>query len=264
MQYKYTIDLDGVLANFHKAIMKLHNKQDDPFDIPENRGKPDAPIYWGMTKNQFYRDAGYDFWYNLEPTEEFEEIIKLVMSKTDPENIAIATSPCSTKGCADGKIDWMKKHLPRSISLNNWLIGKPKHFCASSHSILVDDFDTNVNKFRQHGGHAILVPRPWNSSHNVYCGIPLESRPEFVIGTIAAKVSELETQKITAFDQLSWQSILFLLERTDFNEPWLGLGFPSTIREELIAAAHRKIAKNERAIGGQDPIMRGLLERLIK
>ena len=48
---------------------------------------------------------------------------------------------------------------------NKFLIGFQKHFCAHSGSLLIDDYDKNINDFRQAGGNAILVPRQWNSMY---------------------------------------------------------------------------------------------------
>ena len=36
---------------------------------------------------------------------------------------------------------------------------------CQSKTLLIDDSDKNVDSFRKCGGHAVLVPRPWNSLH---------------------------------------------------------------------------------------------------
>ena len=42
------------------------------------------------------------------------------------------------------------------------------------------------------------------------------------------------------FEQLSWTSILFFLERTNFKEPWNSFGFPTQVKEKLLDAAEVK------------------------
>lgn len=45
---------------------------------------------------------------------------------------------------------------------------------------------------------------------------------------------------VNVFDDLSWHGLLFLIQRTDFTEPWCGLGFASEVKDSLIQAAKRK------------------------
>ena len=45
-----------------------------------------------------------------------------------------------------------------------FFLGAKKHLMAGN-GILIDDSPANVNKFRQYGGHAILVPSNWNTSN---------------------------------------------------------------------------------------------------
>lgn len=44
----------------------------------------------------------------------------------------------------------------------------------------------------------------------------------------------------TPFDELSLHTLTFLLERTDFSEPWLGFGFPTSVKEELEKALSKR------------------------
>jgi hypothetical protein len=47
------------------------------------------------------------------------------------------------------------------------LIGPRKHFACRPTTLLVDDGDHNVREWRAAGGPAILVPRPWNTNHDL-------------------------------------------------------------------------------------------------
>ena len=74
----------------------------------------------------------------------------------------LLTSPGNAESVV-GKIQWIEKHLPEYK--RRYLIGPEKHFCSHRNSILIDDSDENVMKFREEGGDAILVPRMWNCNY---------------------------------------------------------------------------------------------------
>ncbi len=54
---------------------------------------------------------------------------------------------------------WLGKYTRRT------LLGDCKHACAHKGALLIDDSDEQVERFRQAGGWAILLPRAWNSRH---------------------------------------------------------------------------------------------------
>lgn len=158
---KCLLDCDGVLADFHNGALKLHNIQ-DPYLDEKNLGKYGIEHMNGVNISlaQFYEGMNEEFWASLQPTSEFNDIIRIVEMKFGRENICLLTAPVETHGCLEGKRIWIQKHLPEY--LNRFLIGKPKDFCASPHSVLIDDSETNTKDFRKAGGKTILVPRPWN------------------------------------------------------------------------------------------------------
>ena len=49
----------------------------------------------------------------------------------------------------------------------DFLIGPPKWICARPDQLLIDDNDTNIDNFRDRGGHGILFPQPWNRNHGL-------------------------------------------------------------------------------------------------
>jgi 5'(3')-deoxyribonucleotidase len=78
--------------------------------------------------------------------------------------ICILTGPTKDPECLAGKYEWITTVLPPYLH-RQYLIGPRKQFCAHPEALLIDDSDDNVKAFRGAGGHAILVPRPWNSLH---------------------------------------------------------------------------------------------------
>ena len=158
------LDLDGVLTNFNKAAFELHNIKEDPFLSLRKPLKSFSEILplIGLTAEDFYRGMGEEYWANLEWMPDGKRIISLIEDHFAPDDICILTAPIRNKGCVPGKISWIRKNLPRYYYRNQYLIGKPKHFCAAPDSLLVDDSGENTELFQQKGGHVILVPRPWN------------------------------------------------------------------------------------------------------
>jgi hypothetical protein len=86
----------------------------------------------------------------------------------------------------DGKKQWIRRYLPEEM-WNNYLIGPPKHLCASPDALLIDDVEENVDKFRAYGGRAVLFPRPWNR-------LRLKESGEYVLGNLF-NISKQESQR---------------------------------------------------------------------
>jgi 5'(3')-deoxyribonucleotidase len=169
---KVLLDMDGVIADFVAGACAHHGIA-NPWDRPEMLGEWDfmKALPEGMSATTFWGSLGLDFWANLDKTSEADELVEYLEQRFGEENICILSSPCLTPGCVEGKLLWIKKHYPRLA--RSYLFGPRKEFCARPNTLLIDDLDHNVWKFREHGGAAILFPRPWNSSHR----FPRDIRP---------------------------------------------------------------------------------------
>lgn len=152
------LDMDGVLVDFQKDATKVWGINEDPYDIP------DMPFSWwkhyGIPTQVFWQKCGYDFWANLDWHPEGMQILKIVEETFGKENVCLLTAPCPTRGCRDGKVDWVRKHMPEYES--RMLMGEAKGFCTSLNRWLIDDANHNEETFKKKGGNFILVPRKWN------------------------------------------------------------------------------------------------------
>jgi hypothetical protein len=45
------------------------------------------------------------------------------------------------------------------------LVGPAKEFCASAGTVLIDDYDSNIDVFGKAGGYTIQPPKKWNRRH---------------------------------------------------------------------------------------------------
>ena len=171
---KVLLDIDGVLADLVGGACKLHNKP-NPYDNHDNHGTYDIQKLMGIPAREFWGAMTRNFWANLEPTPYMTDIVNLLVKAYGGENICLLTSPILTDGCIDGKMEWIRKHLP--AFKRQYLIGPAKEFCAHEGSLLIDDSETNVNKFRAAGGSAFLVPGPWNLGH---CTDPIKTLENYL------------------------------------------------------------------------------------
>lgn len=153
MGMKCLIDLDGVLVDFARGV----------FDF---RGVPEPEVIeWDFIKPSEWPKFDRSFWANLYPTWFAWELLTAAQNAFGVSNICILTSPCITDGCVDGKMDWVRTRMP--LYKRQILVGAAKEFCAHSDALLIDDLEDNVQKFRGHGGNAILVPAKWNRHRKI-------------------------------------------------------------------------------------------------
>lgn len=131
------LDLDGVLVDLVAACEPLLNKKIDTYFF---------------TDEAFFEKLDEDFWANLPPTKEFDNVLKLL------DNITICTYAV-TPAALFGKEAWCKKYL------GNLPVVYTKHKEKLAHptALLIDDYDAHYENFSEHG-HAILFPRPWNKN----------------------------------------------------------------------------------------------------
>jgi len=149
------LDLDGVIRNWCGGIFKLFDIE--PVPVTTYEGIVDYVCKdYGISKTYFWERQDYHFWKYLKCYPYIEPVLRLF----PVDKVCILTSP-SLNG-AGGSQAWIKKNLPSLFNNKQYLIGPAKHFCAGSHSLLVDDSDDNTDRFRKAGGHTILFPQPWN------------------------------------------------------------------------------------------------------
>lgn len=162
MSIKCFLDLDGVLVDFNRGALE-HHRLKDPYLDPKNHGNWHMVQMLPITEKEFWDPLGQSFWAGLPWMPDGELILGRLEYEFGKERICLLTSPCLTPGCAEGKMDWIRKHMPAYS--RRVLIGACKEFLAGPSKYLVDDSDSNILKFGEHGGPTILIPRLWNSGY---------------------------------------------------------------------------------------------------
>jgi 5'(3')-deoxyribonucleotidase len=153
-------DLDGCIANFCDAAMKALGVIE--YTIPPN--EPNMEKWPGVncTTKEFWLaidKTEEDFWVGIEKFPHSDSIIKMLHTYGD---VFFLTSPSRNPKCLSGKAMWIKKHYPRMV--RNVVYTPAKYLCANSHSILLDDTKSKLDKFAEHGGWTIMWPQPYNEA----------------------------------------------------------------------------------------------------
>lgn len=167
---KIYLDLDGVLTDFNGALHKALGLEFDYNNWPYT---PGLWMYFDEIPNKIkLHDINSrcheGFWYNMPWMHDGQEILKMLEARYDPKDIYLLTCPMPNPGSWIGKFKWVRKNMP---GYENRLIvtRAPKSLFADMFdgpALLIDDRDKNVEEFREVGGHAVLVPRPWNNSYH--------------------------------------------------------------------------------------------------
>lgn len=148
------LDSDGVLTNWNKAACKLFNIN------PNNIDQYDFDNF--IERSELLKKIDQEkhhFWESLEVFSWANDLIKECKKLG---NVCILTSPGEWECAPSGKMIHFKKHFPDTP----FIITKDKYFCSHSKSLLIDDTEKNVNKFKNHGGHAILFPKQKDIENN--------------------------------------------------------------------------------------------------
>ncbi len=159
------LDIDGVLVDFVGGMLKSHLR-DNPWNDPANMGEWEMGRLLGLPRFDFWLPANnWTWWHWLKATEDGSGILGAVEKFFGRDSVYLLTTPASPHQDAEraGKLHWINKVYPRYT--DRTFFGGPKAALAHSGSFLIDDGDDNVDQFFNAGGHAILVPRPWNSGH---------------------------------------------------------------------------------------------------
>ncbi len=115
-------------------------------------------------RDEFWSLFDENFWANLPTSSEMIQFIDWAQIAVGLKDVYILTAATGEEGCLEGKRKWIIKKMG-SIWAKKMIICTDKFVCANEYSILIDDSQKNIDRFRQAGGYAIIVPRPWNKLH---------------------------------------------------------------------------------------------------
>lgn len=164
------IDMDGVLCNFVKSVAHAFNRSGVEYDaMLRDWPKGEWSVHKALALEEesevwdVIDRVGAPFWGSLEAYPWARSLWDVCRSIAPTY---IASSPSRDQDSAKGKVAWIKSWL--GSDFRDYIITPRKHLLAGDREgrVLIDDFDVNVKRWAEEGGHPILFPQPWNSSND--------------------------------------------------------------------------------------------------
>lgn len=149
------LDLDGVLGNFIKSAFKVHNFEQEASQYS----------LWGLmgiTATEFWHkiDEIPDFWNDIEKYEWADELYNYFFERYGKERLRFLSTPNNHHHSYTGKKKWLQRFYPNT----KVILAEEKEHLAKYRRLLIDDHDTNIEKWEREGGHGIVFPQPWNQN----------------------------------------------------------------------------------------------------
>lgn len=159
--------MDGVLVDWIGGAAALFGRDRDEVFKHSSVRHDRIHEALGVDESTFrtrLNTAGSEFWANLQLLPWAEDLLSVAGRNS---RICILSSPSSSDvhGSVDGKVQWLRNYF--GSSFRSYLLGGEKFHSAHSEAVLIDDYEHNTDLFKDHGGHVILVPQPWNSRRHL-------------------------------------------------------------------------------------------------
>jgi len=160
------LDCDGCLVDFIGGVCHLFGTTYEELCQKWEPGEWDIAKPLGMTEDQMWSrisNNSFAFWEGLNPTQDGKDILAWCEDTFD--DVVLMTSPPRDPMAAAGKVAWIESNLGDYFKTRKFAVTPVKEMFAHPNATLIDDSDSNVKKFFQARGEAMLVPRRWNKLH---------------------------------------------------------------------------------------------------
>jgi 5'(3')-deoxyribonucleotidase len=147
------IDMDGVLVDWMSQVLEeigRPGKLIQHWDMREVGG-------WDHVKSSFTPTVAW--WENLPKYEWAEDLVAACERRA---KVYILSSCRWHPSAYEGKTLWIRKHFPHLEK--TFVAAHSKDACASEYTLLIDDYDENIDAFEEYSGYTILFPRTWNTA----------------------------------------------------------------------------------------------------
>mgnify|MGYP006288600247 FL=1 len=173
------LDMDGVASRFVISAIKANDKK--PNKIIKKWSKHHLGNYSvdeiiGVSREKFWENIhryGEDFWRDLDEYPWFQDLYKQLNEITE---VVFLTTPTNFGYCLEGKLKWLKDRFGKDF--NQYIFTYHKHYIADRHSLLIDDYNGNIDNFEEWGGKGVLFPQIWNRNYGI------ENRIEYTLAEV--------------------------------------------------------------------------------
>ena len=151
---KIYFDMDGVLADFDRGVIKLCGIE--PMD-QLTRSEEDNIIFWEHIARIKH------FYDKLEPMDGALEMLNLICEKYGDKVEILTGIPKPYRNiptAGEDKINWVRRLLDKNLKINIVFREDKKQFCTGKDCILVDDLKTNIDEWEESCGTGILHISP--------------------------------------------------------------------------------------------------------
>ena len=158
------MDLDEVFADFGGGALQVHGWTREQFVNKHPLGVWDMCQTLGVTEDEFWEpihNAGAQFWEELDPLPWFQGLLDWV-NRLGMEWYLVS-SPSRDPSSYVGKLNWIAQYF--GATFNKFILTQHKHLLARRDTLLVDDKEDNIEKFRKYGGLSVLFPSVGNFLH---------------------------------------------------------------------------------------------------
>jgi len=134
------IDMDGVLCDANQQFDNFFH-EGTWHTVQKNKGRT-----YGVN---LVHNAGYDFWTKMPWTPDGKDLWSYVKGFIP----VILSDPKDFKCAISGKYEWVNRNIS---PFQHVVLSGNKELFANKHSLLIDDYSRNINKWVKAGGIGIL------------------------------------------------------------------------------------------------------------
>lgn len=160
------LDMDGVCCDFVTASIRINGFDPDTVIADwatQYKGEFYTYKVLGIELDTFWDrigTGGTAFWRELDAYPWFESMYEELNRLG---RVVFLSSPTRNPSCLAGKLQWLQDRFGKTFK--EFIFTTNKDLLAHSGAALIDDYETNIQKFRERDGNGILFPRVWNANH---------------------------------------------------------------------------------------------------
>jgi hypothetical protein len=168
------LDIDDVCNTFTMYVLNFLGASVSQTNYREHPATPGYGIVAeankllgeNFTDEYFWSRIPRYVWANCPESEEYRQLLDACFACVGTNNVFFATKPTNDPNCAAGKVEWIQNHSPQWMR-SHYFLTPYKHHLSRAGVLLIDDRDRNCQQFREYGGEAIMMPRPWNNCRDL-------------------------------------------------------------------------------------------------